>query len=102
MKNKTWRIVGVVAIAALFGARMYFSYEQKKERERQQQMLYDLSRMQMEERQKNYKADMDSMTKTLTSDINLDEIQKGLDSLGKKLKEDKEKFEKEMKEIKDK
>lgn len=93
--NKNWRYVIGAAAILIFGARIYFSIEQKKEREKQQQMLDDLSRMQSEQFRQNYEKNMDSISASLMP--NLDSIQKGLDSIGKKLTADQKAFEEKMK-----
>ncbi len=96
MKNINWKIVGTVAIFLLFAARIYMIFEKRKEHEKQQQMMEELSRMQSEQFRENYAKNMDSISKSLVNDLS--EQTKALDSIGKKMKADQEAFEKKMKE----
>lgn len=96
MKNKNWRIIGGIAIILLFSARIYFSYQEKKDKEKQEEMFRELSRVQSQDFDKQYKKNLDSILTVSSSAI--EEQQKVLDSIGKKMKADQEAFEKKMKE----
>jgi uncharacterized protein HemX len=95
-KKKTpWPTIMGIGVILLFGVRMYITHQQKKDREEEMQMMEELSRMQSEQFRQDYAKNMDSISATLA--VNIDSIQRGLDSLGKKMKADQEAFEKKMK-----
>lgn len=92
-------IVALISMVSVFGYRVYRSQEKQKKAQEQQQMIEELARQQSEEMRHMQDSIMQEKVK-LNSDstINaLNQLQTSLDSLGKKMKAEQEKFEKDMK-----
>ncbi len=92
-KNKR-RIIPLIVIVFLVGARIYFSFQERERIERQQELIDDLSRQQREERIKNDEP-LQIDNKELFND--LDEQKARLDSIGKELNESHKKFKEQFK-----
>ena len=97
-KLKPIQIIGILAVFLLFGARMYTSYLQEQERKKQQQLIYDLSRMQLEQQMEADKQRADDAMRVILEDTkqNLDSMQTAMDSLRIKLEEDSKRFQEQF------
>lgn len=93
---KGWRLVALIGIILLFAARVYFAFEKQENIEKQNRMIDELSRQQMQDRLDNppkFEIISDSTMK------NLEKQQAELDSIGKALEENRKKFEEQMKKL---
>lgn len=93
---KGWRLIALIGMILLFAARVYFAFEKEKNIEKQNRMIEELSRQQLQDR-------IDNPPKfEIISDSTMDNLEKQqakLDSIGRELEESRKKFEEQMKKL---
>lgn len=92
MNKNVGRIISMVVLVALFGARVYNAQQQKKAREDQRRMIEQISRQQTKERMEMYNQNVQDAMDDAMKDLNLDSLRNALDSIGDKMKQDQESF----------
>jgi len=93
MSSKNRRILIAVFIVLLIGARIYFSYQEKERIEKQQELIDEISRQQLEERNKAADS-LQYINDWLIEDLNKQKSR--LDSIGRELKKSHENFKKQL------
>ena len=93
MQRKKRRIIPLIIILLLIGARIYFSYQEKERIEKQQELIDEISRRQLEERNKAADS-LQYINDWLIEDLNKQKSRLG--SIGRELKKSHENFKKQL------
>jgi len=99
MKKLTSRqLIGLAVVILFAGARVISSFTQRQQEKERQELIQELSRMQVEERmEKSKKQSEEALNAVLEANKrNLDSLQVGLDSMRIKLEADKKRFEEQF------